>query len=231
MSDFPHVNRRAIDRLDREIVEFLDGLRAAVHLHVVLKSAKFCSARRENQVLRADGVDDVNGRKPLSLERRWIDIHADDALLATVGEGRGSTRHGRQLRADKVVAEIEKLLFAESTAGQADLDDRHGRRRIDDYQRRRGSRREESQEGLRDGGSLGQCRLNVGARLKEDLDDGDARQGLRFDVLDVAHQRGDPAFDVGGDALLHLLRLQAIVGPHETDDWNVDVGKNVHRRA
>ena len=67
VSDFAHVDRRAIDGLDREIVKFLDGLRAAIHLHVVLKGAELCSAGRENQVLRTDGVDDINGRKPLSL--------------------------------------------------------------------------------------------------------------------------------------------------------------------
>src|SRR5258708_25468992 len=108
-----HVKRSAVDGLAREIVELLDGLRAAIYLHAVLQGAELRSARRENQVLRTDGVYDINGRKPLSLERRWIDIHADDALLATVGEGRGGTRHGGELRADKIVAEIEKLLLAE----------------------------------------------------------------------------------------------------------------------
>src|SRR5258708_17036885 len=112
---------------------------------------------------------EINGRKPLSLKRRWIDIDADDALLAAVREGRGSTRHGRELRADKIVAEIEKLLLAEGIAGQADLDDRYGRRRIDDHQGRRGSRRKESHKSLRNGGSLGQRRLNVGAGWKENL--------------------------------------------------------------
>ena len=68
MSDILHVNRRAVDGLDREIVEFLDGLRAAIHLHAVLQGAELRSARRENQVLRTDGVYDINGRKPLSLE-------------------------------------------------------------------------------------------------------------------------------------------------------------------
>src|SRR5260370_5972417 len=99
MSELLHFNRRPVDAFAREIVELLDGLRADIHLHAVLKGAELGSARRENQVLRTDGVYDINGRKPLSLERRWIDIHADDALLATVVEGRGSTRNGGDRRA------------------------------------------------------------------------------------------------------------------------------------
>src|ERR1700674_2533767 len=68
VGDILHVNRRAIDGFDREIVEFLHGLRAAIHHHAVLKGAELRSARRENQVLRTYGVYDINGRKPLSLE-------------------------------------------------------------------------------------------------------------------------------------------------------------------
>src|SRR6266436_3452848 len=42
-------------------------------------------------------------------------------------------------------------------------------------------------------------------------------------------ERGNAALYVGGDALLHFLGLQAVVGPDETDDRNVDIGKNVDR--
>src|SRR5258708_37076692 len=100
-----HVKRSAVDGLAREIVELLDGLRAAIHLHAVLQGAELRSARRENQVLRTDGVYDINGRKALSLERRWIDIHADSAVLAAVGEGLGATRHGGELRPSQMEAE------------------------------------------------------------------------------------------------------------------------------
>src|SRR5712692_1332383 len=133
VSDVLHVNRRAVHGVDREIVEFLDGLRAAIHLHVVLEGAELRRSRGENQVLRVDRVYDINGGKPLGLECRGIDINADDALLAAVGERRGGTRHGRELRTDKIVAVIEELLLAHRVAGQADLNNRHGRRRIDDH--------------------------------------------------------------------------------------------------
>ena len=46
-------------------------------------------------------------------------------------------------------------------------------------------------------------------------------------MLDVVDQSLDATLDVGRDALLHFLGLQAVVGPDETNDRNVDVGKNV----
>src|SRR5205814_899836 len=80
----------------------------------------------------------------LSLERCRIDIDADDALFAAVRKWRGGARYSRKLRADKIIAEIEKLLLAERITGKADLDDRHGRRRVDNHQGRRGSGRQKA---------------------------------------------------------------------------------------
>ena len=231
MSDVLHVNRRAIHGLDRQIIQFLDGLRAAVHLYVVLKHPELCSARRENQILRIDGIYDVHRGKPFGLQGRRIDINAHNALFAAVRKWRGGAGYSRKLRADKIIAEIEKLLLAERVAGQADLDDRHGRRRVDNHQGRRGSRWQKAQKGLRDGCGLRQRRLNVGAGLKENFDDGDPVERLGFDVLDVAHQRRNATFDVGSDTLLHLLRLQAVVGPNQGNDRDVDIRENVDGSA
>src|SRR2546427_8525535 len=52
-------------------------------------------------------------------------------------------------------------------------------------------------------------------RSEEDLDDRDPIQRLRFNMLDVVDQSGHAALDVGGDALLHLLGLKAVVGPED----------------
>ncbi len=67
MGDVLHINRRAIDGFDGEFVEFLDGLRAAVHLHVVFKRAELRSAGGEDQVLRVDRVYDIHRGKALGL--------------------------------------------------------------------------------------------------------------------------------------------------------------------
>jgi len=78
---------------------------------------------------------------------------------------------------------------------------------------------------LRDGG------LDVRARLEEDLDDRDAGERRRLDVLDIAHRGGEPALVLGRDALPHLLRGEAVVVPDDADDRDVDLGKDVRRHA
>ena len=49
------------------------------------------------------------GDKPFGLQRHGVQIHGNQALLAAVGEGQRRALHGRQLGADKIIAEIEKL--------------------------------------------------------------------------------------------------------------------------
>ena len=49
---------------------------------------------------------------------------------------------------------------------------------------------------LRDRRDLRERRLDVGVRLEEHLDDGDARQRLRLDVLDVVDERRQAALGV-----------------------------------
>ncbi len=80
VSDVLHVNRRAVDGLHRQVVEFVNGLRAAVHFDGVFERAQFRCSRGQDQVLRVHGVDDVNRRKSLRLEGLGINIDADHAL-------------------------------------------------------------------------------------------------------------------------------------------------------
>ena len=160
-----------------------------------------------------------------------IRVHGDEALLSAVGKRRGRPLDGCELCSDEVIAKVKELLFAKCVARQTELDHRNRGSGIDDHQRRRSSRRQEAQERLRDSGSLRQRRLNVGVRLEIDLNDGDAVERLRLGVFDVIDQRGDSALDVAGDALFHLLRLEASKGPDETDNGNIDLWKNVGGRA
>ena len=119
VGDVLHVDGGAIDSFDRQVIEFLHGLRAAVHLDGVFQGAEFGGARREDEVLRVHRIDDVNRGKAFGLECLRVDVHADHALLAAIGVRSGSALHGRELRADEIVAEVEKLLLAHGIAGQA----------------------------------------------------------------------------------------------------------------
>ena len=71
---------------DREVVQSLDRRRAAVGLDGVFVRPDLGRAGRKDEVLRADGVDDVDGREPLGLQRGEVDVDLDLPLLAAVGE-------------------------------------------------------------------------------------------------------------------------------------------------
>ena len=133
--------------------------------------------------------------------------------------------------ANKVVSEVEDLLLAHGVAGQANLQYRNGGSGIDDDQRRRCAWGQESQECLRDRGGLCQSGLYIGAWLEEYFDDRDAAERLRFNMFDVVDKRRYATLDGGRDALLHFLWLQTVVRPNEADNGNIDVRKNVGRRA
>ena len=49
--------------LDRKIVKFRDGLRAAVDIDVVLELPDLRGSRRKNQVLGTDGIHDIRSAK------------------------------------------------------------------------------------------------------------------------------------------------------------------------
>ncbi len=227
VGDVAHVNRGAIYGLYRQIVQFLNGLRSAVHFHVVFEGAELSRSRWQNQILRIHGVDDVDRRQPLGLEQLRIQIHCDLALLTSIRKRQGRALHGGQLCADEIVSEIKDGLLAQAVACQTNLNDRYGGRGIDGHQGGGGAWRQKSENGLDDGGGLSERGLNIRVRLKIDLYDGDAVQRLRFDVLDVVHQRGHCTLRVRRDALLHVLRREPVVVPYQADDGDIDFRKNV----
>ena len=66
-------------------------------------------------------------------------------------------------------------------------------------------------------------------RLEEQFDDGDAGHRLRLDVLDVIDRGGQGALGDTGDAIAHLGRGQAVVGPDDADDGDAYLGQDVRR--
>jgi len=74
---------------------------------------------------------------------------------------------------------------------------------------------------------LGDRGGNIGVRLEENLDDRDAVQRLRLDVLDVVDQSGQTALVLRGDAVAHFLGGQPSVVPDDADHRNIDFRKDV----
>ena len=94
-----------------------------------------------------------------------------------------------------------------------------------------GSRRQLAQLSLRDGGDLRDSVADVDVGLEEDLDDADAVQRLRLDVLDVVDGGGQRPLALVDDAVGHLFGREAGVLPDDGDDRDVDVREDVGRRV
>src|ERR1019366_4468367 len=106
VGDVTQVNRRAVHRLDRQVVQIGDGLRTAVHLDLIFQRPDLGRAAGSNQVLRVNGVDDVGGREPVGLQPWQVEVNLDLAYLAAIGVGHGRAVDGRQLSAQKILPQV-----------------------------------------------------------------------------------------------------------------------------
>ena len=217
--------------LTGKIVQLRDGLRIAVHLDLVFQRSNLGGPRGKNQVLRAERIHDVVGGKSVGLKSREVQIDLDLAYFAAIGvRGRG-TGHSRELRAQEVVSEIEKLLLGQRLAAQAQLDDRCRGGGIGDDQRRHGSRWQAPEDGLRHRRGLRQRRLDVRRGLKKYLNHPNAIERLRLDVFNVINGDRQTALGVGDDAVGHFVRGHPSIVPHHANHGDVDVRQDVNRHS
>jgi hypothetical protein len=224
-----HEDDRAVDLLDRQIVDVFQYGGAGVERDVPVEFAQLLVAGRQNEVLRRDGVDDIVGRDVVGLHGVLIEIDLYLQNLAAIGRGHRRAGNGGELRPDEILSKIKQLHLRQLFARQSQLQDRHARSVVAEHVGWRDAGRQKLQHGLRSRRYLRQGRGNVDVLLKEDLDHAVAVERLRFQVLDVADLRGDVAFVKIDDAAGHVVGQKPIVGPDHTDDRNVDVGKNVNR--
>ena len=125
LADVLDEDRGPIDDLDRNIVEIVDGRGRGVGPDGILRAAEFCRARRQRQVLRVDGVDDVERRKSLGEQLRGVQIDHDLAIFSAGRRRQRDAGNWRQLLADPIDAVVVELLFVERVGTQADLQHRH----------------------------------------------------------------------------------------------------------
>ena len=125
MCDVLDVNGGSVDRLDGQIVERGRRPRPGCSADVVLVGADFHAARRQDDVLVVDRVDDVLRRNVLGEERVGVQIHHDLPRLTAVGQREAGALHGGELGADEVVAVIVDGLLAHGVARKAELQNRN----------------------------------------------------------------------------------------------------------
>ena len=209
MRHVAHVEHAAVDALDGQIVELLDFQRARIELDEILPRVDFLGARREDEILLADGVDHVRGGEAPRPQLPQVEVHLHLPLLAAVRVGDRGAGDRRKLGAQYVVAEVEYLLLGDGLARQGELQDGNARGVIRENERRRGAGRRGLQLGLRDGDDLRHRQVLVGVRLEEILDHGFAVDRLRFGVLDVVHHGLCGTLREQHDAIGDLLGQEA----------------------
>ena len=113
--------------LHRQVVDLVELHGARVERHVPVELADLSVARRQNQVLRRDGVEHIVGRDVVRLHSLLVEIDLGLQNLAAVGRGHRGARDCRELRPDEVLAEIEQLHLRQLLARERQLQDRHCR--------------------------------------------------------------------------------------------------------
>ena len=223
------IDHSAVHRLDGQIVQVVDHLRSGVGLDGVFEAVDLHRAGWHDQVLRRDGIDHIGGRESLGLERVQVKVHLNLALLAAIGKRRLRSLDGCQLGADVLLAQVVQLLLVEAFAGKTEHQNGHAGSVVLDDEWRIGTGRQAAQLHLADGRYLGYGVADIDVRLEENLDDSQAVERLRLDVLDVVDRGGHAALAVGHDAVGHLRRGEAVEVPHHRHHRDIDVGKDVRR--
>ena len=111
MRDVTHEHRRAIDCLDRQIVEIGDRVRGIVEFHHILVGADLDVTSRNDLGLIGDRGLHIGGGNVVRLHRLRIEVDLDLAGFAAIRRRKGSAWHRDHDWAHRVLRQIEDLLL------------------------------------------------------------------------------------------------------------------------
>ncbi len=225
--DILEIDGRSIDLFDGEIGEAEEAGRRAVEADVVLQGADLGGATGLDDVLIAEGGEDLVRGDADGLHLLGIEVEHDGTLLAAVGGGDDGAGDGDELRPHDVHAVVVQLLLVEALARESELQDGDGGGGEVNDLRREDAGRELLEHLLGAGGDLGVGGVEGGARLQVDLDDVFAVEAGGLDVLDVIDEGGEGALVGAGDASFDLFGTEAGVLPGNRDNGDIDVGEDV----
>src|SRR6202007_1286748 len=143
--------------------------RASVSSDLVLKLSNLCRTRWQDEVLRIHRTDHVGSRDSAGLHLPGVQIHFPISLLAAIWIRDRSAGDCYQLRTNKVQSVIVELLLRKSLASKTKAQHWDIRRIVTYDQWRRDSHWKLQEDGLGDGGDLGNSGGNVGGRLEKNL--------------------------------------------------------------
>ncbi len=206
------------------------GRQLAVGVKVVVDRTNLHVTRRQNQIAVIHGPDDIHDTEFVRLQLQWIDIDHDLPVTAAEGLRHRSTGHIRDLVAHVVLTEIAKLSLVQPLSLEGDQ--AHGQAGSVKLQNHRwqSAGRELSQVRHGQIRNFAQIRIRIRPWLKIDLDQADARQGARLDVINIAAQR-EETFEAARNVSFNLFGRHPRVKSGNYNHRNVDRWKQVHRHA
>ena len=225
------IDRRSVRLFDRQVADALQRHRRRVDVNVVLVLADLRRSARLHHVLHRHRIQYIARRQTLGLQQLRVDVQHDRTLFAAIDIRNHGARYRHKLRTNKVQTKIVEILLAQSFPRQAKLDNRHARRAEVDDLWRKNARRKTAQLKLRGRRDLRVGGIQARPRLQIKLNDHLARNRGRLDVLNVIHQHRQRLLVGRRQPSFELLRIQARILPCNRHHRNVNVGKNVGRRA
>ena len=228
--DVGHAHRRRLHRPNREVVDLRDAAKLAVGVDAVVQRTDLDVARRQNQVGIVHRPHHVHQAHPMRFQLVWIGVHHDLPVPPSEGLRNGCAGHARNLVADIELGQIAQSRLIQAFAFKRHQADRQaGRVKLQNHGRQR-SRRQPPQLRHRQVGDGGDGGIGIGPGLEIHLDDADARQRARLDMLNAAAQR-EEALEAAGDVGFDLFRRHSGIERGHHHHGDVHRRKHIHGHA
>jgi len=136
------------------------------------------------------------------------------------------------IRVPDSTAELSHFrVLGQPLSGKGELQNGHRRGAVVDQDGRLCPGGEKALDRLGSGGNLRRCAIDIGARLQEYTDNRLSIDGCRFDMFNVVRNCCHETFEYGRDPAFHLFRVQPGVSESNSNNGDVNVGKDVRRRT
>ena len=225
-----HDGDRAVGGTDGEVVQLRNRTRACIAADDVFAIADLLRAGGQDDVLVVEGGRNVRACEVPGGKLGRLHVHHHRALHTAIRKRNRRALHICQFWANEVLAEVVQSFLRQPLACEAELHDGHTGCVVLEDLRRQDAGRHLLENGLRERGDLCDGQIDLHAGLKVDFDDAYAGVGLRLDMLDVVYGGRKRTLADADNALGHVVRVQTVISPDDTDDRDVDLRQDVSRR-
>jgi hypothetical protein len=166
----------------------------------------------------------------VGFELEWIDVDLNLAIAAAVGLRHGGAGHVGDLVADLELCEVFEIGLVEAFALERDEAYWLARCGHAEHDGRQCPGGQAAQISHGEVGDVAERGVRVGTRTEVDLDERDAGERTRLDVIDIGAE-GEKALEGVGDVAFDLLRRHAGVERGNDDDGNIDGREEIDRHG